>query len=68
MPNGWRRPYGAAGVRKLLARAGAGLVRDGHGDLRAEHVCSSDGIEIVDCVEFDPGLREQDSGWILRSW
>ena len=44
---------------ELLARAGAGLVRDGHGDLRAEHVVLEHGIEVVDCVEFDPGLREQ---------
>ena len=47
---------------ELLARAGGGLVRDGHGDLRAEHVVLERGIEIVDCVEFDPGLREQDVG------
>lgn len=48
--------------KELLARAGAGLVRDGHGDLRAEHVVLERGIEVVDCVEFDPGLREQDVG------
>jgi predicted kinase len=48
--------------RELLARARAGLVRDGHGDLRAEHVVLERGIEIVDCVEFDPALREIDVG------
>ncbi|MFL5863358.1 MAG: hypothetical protein ACJ780_21720 [Solirubrobacteraceae bacterium] len=32
------------------------------GDLRAEHVVLERGIEVVDCVEFDPGLREQDVG------
>jgi aminoglycoside phosphotransferase family enzyme/predicted kinase len=48
--------------RELLARAAAGLVRDGHGDLRAEHVVLERGIEIVDCVEFDPALREIDVG------
>jgi aminoglycoside phosphotransferase family enzyme/predicted kinase len=48
--------------RELLARARAGLVRDGHGDLRAEHVVLEHGIEIVDCVEFDPALREIDVG------
>jgi uncharacterized protein len=47
---------------ELLARARAGLVRDGHGDLRAEHVVLERGIEIVDCVEFDPALREIDVG------
>ena len=48
--------------RELVARARAGLVRDGHGDLRAEHVVLERGIEIVDCVEFDSALREIDVG------
>jgi hypothetical protein len=47
---------------ELLRRARAGLVRDGHGDLRAEHVVLERGIEIVDCVEFDPALRQIDVG------
>lgn len=47
---------------ELLQRARGGLVRDGHGDLRAEHVVLERGIEIVDCVEFDPALREIDVG------
>jgi uncharacterized protein len=47
---------------ELLDRAAAGLVRDGHGDLRAEHVVLERGIEVVDCVEFDPALREIDVG------
>lgn len=48
--------------RELERRALAGLVRDGHGDLRAEHVVLERGIEIVDCVEFDPALRQIDVG------
>lgn len=44
----------------LQARAAAGLVREGHGDLRAEHVVVQPTLEIVDCVEFDQGLRELD--------
>jgi aminoglycoside phosphotransferase family enzyme/predicted kinase len=46
----------------LEARAAAGLVRDGHGDLRAEHVLLEHGVEIVDCLEFDPALRITDVG------
>ena len=50
-----------AGRREeLTERARSGRVRDGHGDLRAEHVVLERGIEIVDCVEFDPALREID--------
>jgi uncharacterized protein len=44
----------------FLERAEAGLVRDGHGDLRAEHVILDDPLQIVDCIEFDPALRQTD--------
>jgi aminoglycoside phosphotransferase family enzyme/predicted kinase len=47
---------------ELEARAAAGRVRDGHGDLRAEHVLLERGVEIVDCLEFDPALRIVDVG------
>jgi hypothetical protein len=47
--------------RELLTeRAYKGRVREGHGDLRCEHVCMSDKIEIIDCVEFDQALRYGD--------
>jgi aminoglycoside phosphotransferase family enzyme/predicted kinase len=44
----------------LNERASRGRVREGHGDLRCEHVCMSDKIEIIDCVEFDAALRYSD--------
>jgi aminoglycoside phosphotransferase family enzyme/predicted kinase len=44
----------------LNQRIAAGRVRDGHGDLRAEHICMIDDIEIYDCVEFNEGLRYGD--------
>ena len=46
--------------RLLDARARRGLVREVHGDLRAEHVLLEDPPQIVDCVEFEPRLRELD--------
>jgi uncharacterized protein len=47
--------------RKLLERrAAGGMVRDGHGDLRSEHVCITGKIDIIDCVEFSEGLRYAD--------
>lgn len=49
-----------AHAQTFSERAGHGQIREGHGDLRAEHVVLSDGVRIVDCVEFDPGLRELD--------
>jgi aminoglycoside phosphotransferase family enzyme/predicted kinase len=42
------------------ARATIGRIREGHGDLRAEHVLVDGGVRIVDCVEFDRELRELD--------
>jgi aminoglycoside phosphotransferase family enzyme/predicted kinase len=45
------------------ARAAAGLVRDGHGDLRAEHIVLGEtGPLIFDRIEFDPALRQIDVG------
>jgi aminoglycoside phosphotransferase family enzyme/predicted kinase len=47
--------------RQLLdERARQGRVREGHGDLRCEHVCLTEEIEIFDCVEFDEELRYGD--------
>jgi aminoglycoside phosphotransferase family enzyme/predicted kinase len=47
---------------RLEARADEGLVRDCHGDLRAEHVIVPERGEvyIYDCIEFDPSLRQID--------
>jgi len=56
----------SSAVRRLTPeldqRARRGLVRDVHGDLRAEHVVLSDPIEVFDCIEFDPQLRQIDIG------
>ncbi len=47
---------------QIAARADAGLVRDCHGDLRAEHVIVDGEVVIYDCIEFNPGLRWIDVG------
>jgi uncharacterized protein len=42
----------------ISRRALDGWERDGHGDLHCEHVCfAPEGIQIFDCIEFDPELR-----------
>ena len=45
--------------RGLLEQRGQdGWIRDGHGDLRAEHICvERDQIQIFDCVEFSSAIR-----------
>jgi uncharacterized protein len=50
----------AAHAAIFAARADAGLVREVHGDLRAEHVILGPDVEVVDCVEFDAELRRID--------
>jgi aminoglycoside phosphotransferase family enzyme/predicted kinase len=47
----------AARRDQISARAEGGLVRDCHGDLRAEHVIVDDDVAVFDCVEFNPALR-----------
>jgi aminoglycoside phosphotransferase family enzyme/predicted kinase len=41
-------------------RIAGGFVRDGHGDLRAEHICLTDPPAIFDCVEFNDRFRHND--------
>jgi aminoglycoside phosphotransferase family enzyme/predicted kinase len=50
---------------ELAQRARSGLVRDGHGDLRAEHILLTPAIHAVDGVEFDRALRVADVGYDL---
>ena len=50
-----------SGARALLqSRAEERRLIDGHGDLRPEHICFTDGIDIFDCLEFSPDLRLTD--------
>ena len=58
-------------IRSLIDRSqaasstdasGCGFVRDGHGDLRAEHVLLTRPLAIVDCIEFDAARRSIDVG------
>lgn len=64
----WRvvRPLEASILRHaglLDERAAAGSWREGHGDLRADHVVfGDDGLQIVDRLEFDVSLRTTDVG------
>src|SRR5690606_27479579 len=44
-------------VRRRLAD---GRIVEGHGDLRPEHVCLTEPIQIFDALEFDLGMRVLD--------
>ena len=41
----------------LKARFRRERIREGHGDLRAEHICLTSDIVVFDCLEFDERLR-----------
>jgi hypothetical protein len=57
----YMRTFAANHKRLLNIRARSGYVREGHGDLRCEHICLTGGrIEIFDCVEFSEALRYGD--------
>ena len=45
----------------LERRIEQGRVREGHGDLRAEHICLADDPLIFDCIEFNEELRYCDA-------
>ncbi len=55
------KEYGRRFITKnqklFKARASNLKIREGHGDLRAEHICLIDDIAIFDCIEFDERLR-----------
>lgn len=44
----------------LHERCARGRIVEGHGDLRPEHVCLSDPPVVIDCLEFNPHLRQVD--------
>ena len=44
----------------LAARVRGRRIVDGHGDLRPEHIWLSDGVKIIDCLEFNARLRMVD--------
>ncbi len=58
----WQLSFLRDNQRRFDARIAAGRVRDGHGDLRLEHVYvgASGGITILDCIEFNERFRFAD--------
>jgi aminoglycoside phosphotransferase family enzyme len=42
---------------ELEARVRLGRIVEGHGDLRPEHVCLVEPLQIIDCLEFNRSMR-----------
>lgn len=55
----WQLSLLATHEGRFAARVDAGRVRDGHGDLRLEHVYIADDgeLSIIDCIEFNERFR-----------
>ena len=45
----------------FMQRVGEGRVRDCHGDLHMEHVCLTETLPIIDCIEFNDRFRYGDT-------
>ncbi len=56
----YSRGFVEANWELINRRARAGRVREGHGDLRCEHICLDGPPLIFDCVEFSERLRYGD--------
>lgn len=41
-------------------RQDAGMICDGHGDLRTDHIYFYKGVQIIDCIEFNDRFRYED--------
>jgi len=57
---GFGEAFVTAHAPEFRRRAALGLARDGHGDLRCEHVLAGPTVRVVDRIEFDPTLRRSD--------
>lgn len=57
----YQRAFLRAERARLEARVEAGRIRDGHGDLRLEHVYrQGDAYVVIDCIEFNDAFRFAD--------
>ena len=53
----WINRWMEASGELLRSRVHEGWICDGHGDVRSESVCVTDGICIFDCIEFNERFR-----------
>lgn len=57
----WCHGFLATHDALLRRRIAAGRIRDGHGDLHAEHICCLEPEPLIfDCIEFNPAFRHRD--------
>ena len=59
--NRWTRDFYSANQKLFLKRIGEGKIRDCHGDLHMEHICFTEKLSIIDCIEFNERFRYSDT-------
>ncbi len=57
----WTDDFYRSNREIFLKRIGQGRVRDCHGDLHMEHICFTENLSIIDCIEFNDRFRFSDT-------
>ena len=58
---GWTEDFYEKNREVFSRRIGQGRIRDCHGDLHMEHVCFTEELSIIDCIEFNDRFRYSDT-------
>jgi aminoglycoside phosphotransferase family enzyme len=59
--HGWTEVFYGEKEALFSERIGARKIRDCHGDLHMEHVCLTEKLSIIDCIEFNDRFRYSDT-------
>ena len=57
----WTNDFYRSNRGLFYERIKAGRIRDCHGDLHMEHICFTEPISIIDCIEFNDRFRYSDT-------
>jgi len=57
----WTDDFYRSNRELFFKRIGQGRVRDCHGDLHMEHICFTEPLSIIDCIEFNDRFRYSDT-------
>ncbi len=57
----WTEAFYPENHELFMKRVGQGRIRDCHGDLHMEHICFTEQLSIIDCIEFNERFRYSDS-------
>lgn len=57
----WTERFYTRNQDLFLDRITKGKIRDCHGDLHMEHICLTDPVSVIDCIEFNDRFRYSDT-------